>query len=39
MPLPRPAQMPLTDTIKRYKLGNVHAYARKGQIYLVRTDV
>ena len=28
----------INDTIKRFKLGNVHAYARKGQIYLVRTD-
>ena len=28
----------INGTIKHYKLGNVHAYVRKNQIYLVRTD-
>lgn len=28
----------INETIKHFKIGGVHAYARKGQIYLVRTD-
>lgn len=28
----------INETIKHYKIGGVHAYARKNQIYLVRTD-
>ncbi len=28
----------INGTIKHYKIGGVHAYARKGQIYLVRTN-
>ena len=29
----------ITQSIKHYKIAGVHAYNRKGEIYLVRTDV
>lgn len=29
----------IVQSIKHYKIAGVHAYARKGEIYLVRTDV